>query len=135
MPIKPENAKDPEDYLAQIDEPRRADIVALDALIREEGPNLERRLAYGMLDYGSGREGDQSGVALASQKRYISLYVSCETEEGYLAERYRERLPKADVGKSCIRFKRLSDVDEDALRELIREAATSRGGPRLDATM
>jgi len=35
LAIKPTNAKDPEDYLAQIDEPRRKDIEALDALIRE----------------------------------------------------------------------------------------------------
>lgn len=119
MPIKPENAKDPEDYLAQIDEPRRADIETLDRLIREEAPNHERHLAYGMLAYGS-------VAALASQKRYISLYVSCETEAGYLTEQYRERLPKADIGKSCVRFKRLSDVDEDALRDLIREAARAR---------
>jgi Domain of unknown function (DU1801) len=128
--IKPENAKDPEDYLAQIDEPRRSDIEALDRLIRKEAPNLERHFAYGMLAYGaiqyrskSGREGDWFVAALASQKRYISLYVSCTNEQGYLAEQYRDRLPKADIGKSCVRFKRLSDVDEGTLRELVREAA------------
>ena len=82
-------------------------------------------LAYGSIQYRSksGREGDWFVAALASQKRYISLYVSCTTEEGYLAEQYRERLPKADIGKSCVRFKRLSDVDEEVLRDLIREAA------------
>ena len=66
-------------------------------------------------------------MALASQKRYISLYVTCETESGYLAEQYRERLPKADIGKSCVRFKRLSDVDQDELRSLVREAADLSG--------
>ena len=130
MPIKPVDPKDPEDYLAQIDEPRRSDIEALDKLIRKEGPNLKRQLAYGMLAYGSiryrsktGREGDWFVVALASQKRYISLYVSCATEDGYVAESYRDLLPKADIGKSCVRFKRLSDVDEGVLRVLVREAA------------
>jgi len=127
--IKPENAKDPEDYLAQIDEPRRSEIEALDKLIREEGPNLERNLAYGMLVYEPaqdskpGHDDNSVGVSLASQKRYISLYVTCETEDGFLAEQYRDRLPKADVGKSCIRFKRLSDVDEGELRSLFREAS------------
>jgi len=28
-------------------------------------------------------------------------------------------LPKANIGKSCIRFKRTSDVDLDVLRELL----------------
>ena len=72
----------------------------------------------------SGRESDWSTIALASQKRYISLYISPAGERGrYLAESYADRLPKADIGRSCVRTKRLSDVDEGALTELIREAA------------
>jgi uncharacterized protein YdhG (YjbR/CyaY superfamily) len=120
VPIKPVDAKDPEDYLAQIDEPRRSDIEAIDALIREEAPEIEPRIEYGMLVY-------DPVASLASQKQYISLYVSCETETGYLTEQYRDRLPKADVGKSCVRFKRLSDVDPDELRSLVREAASLSG--------
>jgi len=37
-------------------------------------------------------------------------------------------LAKADIGKSCVRFKRLSDLDEEALRELIRVTAASEWG-------
>ena len=32
------------------------------------------------------------------------------------AEKYKEALPKANIGKGCVRFKRLSDLDEAALR-------------------
>jgi hypothetical protein len=46
---------------------------------------------------------------------------------GYLAERFAERLPKANIGKSCVRFKRTSDVDLDVVRELVAEAG--RIGP------
>jgi hypothetical protein len=42
---------------------------------------------------------------------------------GYLAESYRDRLPKASIGKSCVRFKRLGDLDQDTLEALVREAA------------
>jgi hypothetical protein len=42
---------------------------------------------------------------------------------GYLAERYRERLPKASIGKGCVRFRRLGDLDRQALASLLREAA------------
>ncbi len=130
-PVKPENAKDPNDYIAQIDdERRRADIEALDRLIREEAPELERHLAYGMLGYGpvhyryeSGREGDWSLIGLASQKRYISLYICAADGDGYIAGRYGHRLPKANIGKGCVRFSRLERVDEEVLRELVREAA------------
>jgi len=123
-----------EDYIAALDEPRRTDVAALDALIREHAPGLEPVVAGKMLGYGpfhyryaSGREGDTTLLGLASQKRYISLYVLCSTGGRYLAESYAERLPKASIGKSCVRFARLSDVDADVLAELVSEAA--RLGP------
>jgi Domain of unknown function (DU1801) len=119
----------PEDYIAALDEPRRSDIQRLHDLIRETLPELEPNTDGGMLGYGrfhyryaSGREGDASLVALSSRKQYISLYVLCADERGYLAERYAERLPKTSIGKSCVRFKRTSDVDLDALRDLLVDA-------------
>ena len=123
-----------EDYIAALDEPRRTDVAALDALIREHAPGLEPVVAGKMLGYGpfhyryaSGREGDTTLLGLASQKRYISLYVLCANGGRYLAESYAERLPKASVGKSCVRFARLSDLDPAVLAELVTEAA--RLGP------
>ncbi|MCW0213640.1 MAG: DUF1801 domain-containing protein [Pseudonocardia sp.] len=123
----------PDEYLAAVDEKRRADVVALDALIRETAPGLDRVMSppgigYGSFHYryASGREGDAALLGLAANKRYLSLYVLCATENGYLAEAYRDRLPTASIGKSCVRFPRLAGVDVEALRELIAEAA-SRG--------
>ena len=116
----------PEGYIAGLAEPRRSQIAQLDALIKETRPDLGTFLYGSMLGYGpfhyryaSGREGDAAKVALASQKNYISLYVLSTVGDGdrYLAEEYRERLPKANIGKSCIRFKRPADLD--ALRELL----------------
>jgi hypothetical protein len=124
----------PDEYLAAVDERRRPDLLALDALITATAPGLPRVLAGRMIGYGpfhyryaSGREGDATLIALAAQKRYISLYVLCSVDGGYLAERYVDRLPKASIGKSCVRFTRLADVDEGVLRELVGEAA--RIGP------
>lgn len=126
-----ETAQDPEQYIALIDDPaRRADVAALDAMIRDEAPELARHMYGSMLGYGTyhyryatGRTGEAALIALASQKRYISLYCGCTDAEGYLAERYSERLPRANIGRSCVRFTRLSDVDADVLRELVRESA------------
>jgi uncharacterized protein DUF1801 len=68
-------------------------------------------------------------ISFASNKNYISLYVAAVTEAGaYLAESYRPRLPKASIGKSCIRFKRLSDVDTDILADLFTAAAANPPG-------
>jgi hypothetical protein len=73
--------------------------------------------------YESGRAGDAHRIAVAERKTGISLYVLALTEDGeYLAQARAGRFPKANVGKSCIRFKRLDDLDLDALRALIEEA-------------
>jgi hypothetical protein len=45
------------------------------------------------------------------------------TDDGqYLAESRADQFPRANVGKSCIRFKRLDDLDLAALRDLLEEA-------------
>ena len=67
-------------------------------------------------------------IGVANNKRYISMYCCAADDNGSVAERYRDRLPKADIGKSCVRFKRLSDLDEDALKDLIRACADAGWG-------
>ena len=54
---------------------------------------------------------------------YISLYCFATDAKGYVAERYVDRLPKASIGKACVRFKKLADLDEKALVALIKETA------------
>lgn len=129
------DVKTPAEYIAAVDDDRRPDIVALDALIRTHAPTLEPVIMNGMLGYGpfhyryaSGREGDTCTLAVASNASYISLYCSAADADGYVAERYVGRLPKASIGKSCVRFKRLADLDEDALVALIEETATIGAG-------
>ncbi len=118
-----------DDYIAGLEEPRRAEVQRVHDLIRATLPDLEPNTDGGMLGYGrfhyrykSGREGDASLIALSSRKAHISLYVLSADDDGYLAEQYADRLGNVSVGKSCIRFKRAGDVDHDALRELLAEA-------------
>lgn len=131
--FKTTSATTPEEYIEALEEPRRTDVRELHELIRSTAPDLEARIANGMLAYGSyhyryasGREGDWFPVALASQKRYISLYVTAVEGNEYVAESFRDRLPKADIGRSCVRIKRLADVDRNALVDLIHKGATFR---------
>jgi len=120
-----------EEYIERLAEPRRSEIRGLHELIRRTVPELEPTMEFGMLGYGkyhyrypSGREGDWMLVGVASNKNYISLYVTASAPGGgYLAERYQDQLPKASIGKSCIRFKRLGDVDQDVLERLLRRVA------------
>ncbi len=127
------DAKTHEEYIAGVEEKRREDVQRLHDLVREVAPELEPTMEFGFLGYGryhyryaSGREGEWMKIGIANNKQYISLYCCAADERGYVAERYRKRLPKANIGKSCVRFKRLSDLNEKALRDLIREAAAMK---------
>jgi hypothetical protein len=42
--------------------------------------------------------------------------------DDYVAENYRSSLPKADIGKSCLRFKRLDDLDLDVFAKVLKES-------------
>jgi uncharacterized protein DUF1801 len=124
------NVKTPAEYIAAVDEKRRPDIAALDALIRAHAPELEPVIVDGMLGYGpfhyryaSGREGDACKLSIANNASYISLYCFASDAKGYVAERYVERLPKAKIGKTCVMIKKVADLDEKALVALIEETA------------
>jgi glutaminase len=102
----------PAEYIAKLDEPRKSEIAALDKMIRKLAPK-----------YDSGREGDWFRIGLASNKNYVSLYICAMEGKTYVAEKFKKQFPKASVGKHCVRFKRLSDLDKSALAKLIREGA------------
>ncbi|OGH13186.1 MAG: hypothetical protein A2687_05200 [Candidatus Levybacteria bacterium RIFCSPHIGHO2_01_FULL_38_26] len=130
--FKPTSAKTPEEYIDLIAEPRKSEIIKLHKFIQKCIPNLKPHILYGMIGYGSyhykyasGREGEWSVVLLASQKNYISVYV-CGVKDGkYIAEAHKKDFPKASIGKSCIRFKKIDDIDVKVLEKIIKESEKS----------
>jgi hypothetical protein len=118
------------DYIAGLPDGRREIVRAVHERIRVEVPELEVRMWTRFIGYGtyhyryaSGREGDWFPVGLTNNKQYVSLYICAADQEGYLAEANAERLGRVSVGKSCIRFRRLDDLDIDVAGELVRCAA------------
>ena len=118
------NVKTPAEYIAAVDDKRRPDIAGLDALIRKHAPKLEPVIMEGMLGYGpfhyryaSGREGEACKLSIASNASYISLYCFAAGAEGYVAERYVDRLPKASIGKPnrCFSRRRISRSSSKAV--------------------
>jgi hypothetical protein len=114
------------------------DVRTLHTLITRAAPQLApvvqgTMLAYGAFRYRyeSGREGDSARVSLACRKSGLSLYINCVTGDRYLAELHAADFPKAKVGKSCIVFKRLADLDQAALTKLIKRAATTKGAGEI----
>lgn len=123
-------AASPEAYIAALPEPRRSEIARIDAFIRATVPDLAPCMTAGMLGYGpfhyryaTGREGDTAKIGLSSRAQYIALYSCAADARGFVAERYRARLPAADIGRSCVRFKRFDDLDRAAVRDLLLETA------------
>jgi hypothetical protein len=122
--------------------PREAELRRVDALVREAAPGLDRELVpagagqvlgYGLLPYRprSARETTRWPlVALAAQKRHLSLYVCAVVDGEYLPEARAGRLGKVSCGRSCVRFTSLDRVDAGELAALVRDAAavTSSGG-------
>jgi uncharacterized protein YdhG (YjbR/CyaY superfamily) len=120
---------DPDAWIAALPEPRRSDIAALDRRVQDVAPRLHRYVSRGFLAYGrytyrgaSGREGEWFVLGVASNKRYISLYAPPTG-----VERWTARLPKADLGVGCIRFKRTADLDLAVIDEVIAAAAAADG--------
>jgi hypothetical protein len=116
-------------YLDGVAEPYRADARELHRLIRATVPELRPFVASGMIGYGAyhyryatGREGDTFVVGLAGRKNGLALHVTLAVNGAYLTESFADRVGKADVGKSCIRFRRLSDLDQETIVALLRSA-------------
>jgi hypothetical protein len=57
----------------------------------------------------------------------VSLYVCSIIDGEYVAEKYKKVLGKVSVGKSCIRFKKLEDVNLPVLKKVIQLAAKKPG--------
>ena len=129
------NSDNVNDYLKNVPDERKPTINFLHEFIQKTAPKLQVHFAYNMLGYGSFKylnykkqEIDWPVVAMANQKNYISVYICALSADGkYIAEEHKDKLGKVSVGKSCIRFKKLEDVNLDQLAEVIKLAEKSPG--------
>ncbi len=132
--FKESKENDIDSYIAAVPADRKDAIVFLHNFIQEVAPKLEPHFASNMLGYGSfpyknykKEDIEWPTIALANQKQYISIYV-CSVDDGqYIAEKYKNDLGKVSVGKSCIRFKKLEDLNLTTLKKVIKEAAKKPG--------
>ncbi len=66
--------------------------------------------------YDSGREGDFLRIGFSPRKQNISLYFMTGSERD---QHLIKKLGKYKTGKSCLYIKKLADVDQNVLREMI----------------
>ncbi|MBM3206695.1 MAG: DUF1801 domain-containing protein [Candidatus Staskawiczbacteria bacterium] len=132
--FKPVKANSVSEYVNMLEPSRKKTIEFLHKFIKKTSPKLKSHFAYNMLGYGSFKYTNYKKeivywpiIALASQKNYISLYI-CALDNGeYLAEKYKEKLGKVSVGKSCIRFKEIENINLKELSRLIKMAEKKPG--------
>ena len=70
--------------------------------------------------YDSGREGDAPLLGFSSRKGDISVYLSCDDAQ---LEAMRDRLGRHKMGKACLYLRRLDDVDQGVLEQMVAHAA------------
>ncbi|HEX2081808.1 MAG TPA: DUF1801 domain-containing protein [Longimicrobium sp.] len=121
-----------EQYLDELPEDRRSVISAVrDVILRNLPDGYREMMSSGMIGYGipledypSTYNGQPLGYAgLAAQKNYNALYLlgvyMDPQQEAWLREEFRRAGKKMDMGKSCLRFKKLDDLPLDAIGRLI----------------
>lgn len=133
-----------EEYLATLPADRRATIDALRKVIlaNVDRAHVDEGMAYGMIGYAIPHRVYPGGyhcnpaqplpyAGLAAQKNAISLYL-CGLYTGHTAgtkeaaylrwfvEAWTKSGKKLDMGKSCIRFKKLDDVPLEVVGEALR---------------
>lgn len=132
--FKPTKAATVKEYLAAVPTERKELIGFLHSFIQKTVPTLRPHFAYNMLGYGSfpyvnykKEKIEWPVIALANQKQYVSLYVCAVVDGKYAAETHNKELGKVSVGKSCIRFKKLEDLDLDVLKKVLKIAEKQPG--------
>jgi hypothetical protein len=126
------SAKTPDAYVKSLPAERRDAIRAVRAVILENLPKgVEETVDFGMLTYvvplkryPDTYNGHPLAIAaLASQKQHMSVYLSCiygdAASRTWFASEFRKAGKKLDVGKSCVRFRKLEDLPLEVLGKAI----------------
>ena len=112
-----------EQYLQELPEDRRAVVSAVrDVVVRNLPAGYREQMGWGMISYGIPLEDypntyngqPLSYAALAAQKNYYALYLTSPyqdpAQEQWLRDEFAKAGKKLDMGKSCLRFKKLDDL-------------------------
>ncbi len=127
-----------EQYLAELPPDRREAISAIrDVILKNLDKDYEEGMNYGMIGYSIPHRIFPDGyhcnpkqplpfACLASQKNYMSLHIMCVytqgEEDSWFRQAWAKTGKKLDMGKCCIRFRKLEDVALDVIGEVIRRS-------------
>jgi hypothetical protein len=131
-----------QDYLDSLPADRREAVEAIRATIRKNlDPAFEEGMQYGMIGYYLPHSVYPAGyhcdpkqplpfASIASQKAHIGIYLFCIYCDEAEAERFRDEWlatgKRLDMGKGCIRVKRLEDTPLAVIGRAIRRATAKK---------
>ncbi len=124
-----------EEYLKEIPAERQAAMQKLTGICKKELKGFQEVISYGMIGYVVPKSVYPAGyhctpelplpfVNIASQKNFIALYHmgvygSSKLLDWFVAEYPKHAKGKLDMGKSCIRFKKMDDIPFALIQELL----------------
>ena len=127
-------AKTVEEYLLMIPEARKTDIYFLHNFIQKAVPKLKVYYASNMIGYGSfyyldskKQKKDWPIISLANQKNYITIYVCTLIKDKVAAEKYKKELGKLTNSITCIRFKKIEEINMETLKTVLKLAEKNPG--------
>ena len=138
----PPKAKTVAEYLASLPADRRAAITAVrEVILKNLDPDYGEGMQYGVIGYFVPHRVFPAGyhcdpkqplplAGLASQKGHMSVHLMNLYFDGeemrWFSEAWRKAGKKLDMGKACIRFRKLEDVPLDVLGEAFRRIPARR---------
>jgi uncharacterized protein YdhG (YjbR/CyaY superfamily) len=136
------NATTVEEYIASVPEERRPFIENIRKVIIENLPEgFEEGMSYGMIGYYVPHSIYPNGyhcnpklplpfMTFASQKNsinfyHMSMYMDKDLYDWFVAEYPTYSKQKLDMGKSCIRFKKLEEIPLELLGKLVKKVSVA----------
>ena len=136
------NCKTPQEYLDSLPEERKIAVEKLRKTIKLNLPEgFQEEMSYGMLGYVVPHSIYPKGyhcnpklplpfMNIASQKNFIAIYhmgiyLDSEIMNWFIAEFSKQVNTKIDIGKSCIRFKKMDAIPFELIGELAAKMSVS----------
>lgn len=131
-------ASTPEEYIAELPEERIPAMKKLRKTIQDNIPDgFKEMMSYGMIGYVVPKSIYPDGyhctpelplpfINIASQKNFIALYHSgiyadTKLHDWFTGEYPKHVKTKLDMGKSCVRFKKVDQIPYDLIAELVQK--------------
>ena len=137
------NSETVEKYLSELPEDRKLPMINLRNIIKNNIPNgFEEVMSYGMIGYVVPHSVYPNGyhcnpklplpyINIGSQKKFIVLhhlgiYGNNEILDWFVAEYPKHAKHKLDMGKGCVRFKKINEIPYKLIEELINKISLEK---------